>query len=252
MSESRVDRGLRWIKNLPVISVAIVIGLAVIGLASFSEATTTLSQRVSTWFEGDPLRDIPPTADFQQWAADFRTAQRSGSSAPIPRADEPGFSKANGTMQRTYGDFVHLLREGLTSYRKTVAPNLYLDVPALPISIFGPEAANYRGVAIFSRKCSWFITFGLPQAPIKQQGPTFRVEFMDGDGHAQGAKGVGAVEFFHDFQARAVQVRTSGVVTPILAKIPSTIQASQFKSAAAYTIKLLIEQQVSTCHVETK
>lgn len=194
------------------------------------------------------LRAIPDEWDFKQWATEFATAERD-SKHPIPSASDKRFREANDTATEVYRTFHTELLKGFSAYREETTGNLYLDLPPIPRSIFDVDAAQYRGAATFSRHCSWLIRMRAPESG-SQVGPTFLIEFMDGDGHILGASGVGSFNFQFDFARTMVTVYATGNVEPIVRDLAVAVRPSDFSRLSAQIVRTLLEHQIRNCRVK--
>jgi len=243
-TEDRVESVTRRLRRHPLAAAVILVGLGVIALATFTEAAGRLAAASRVLLAPDPLKGIPSKAAFQEWAIEY-----GGTRSPRhPRdpADDSRFDRANSVSFAAYAALRDSLYEACVAYRRHVSPNLYVDLPDIPEDVFGRSASQYRGGITFSRYCSWGISLEKP-AEADRTGPTMRITFMDGDGSIRGGSEVGSLRAWYDFEAAAVQLRSVGVVAPILEELPSTIPEREFGRAAKLIAKLLVENQISSC-----
>jgi hypothetical protein len=248
--KTRVNRFIQWCKNNRFVSFVfgvIVILVPVIStLGDVTESVTKVGDVAKHLFVGNPLRGIPDRVDFEQWAAEFSRAHTSNVE-PNSMPQQPAFDRANEIALPVYQAVADALRDACLTYRRRGYPNLYVDLPRLPVSIFTGEAAIYRAGVTFSRYCSWSVRVNPPKLTSGRTGPIFQLVLMDGDGHVKGGSGIGTVKLWYGFDDEQVQVRTTGIASPILREIPRTMPASEFKKVANYTAKLLVEHQLTNC-----
>ena len=98
----------------------------------------------------------------------------------------------------------------LETYRISGYPNLYVNIPDPPADVFGSEAAQYVGGAIFSRDSSWTIWIKAPGRSEERLGPEIQVHLMDGDGHTKSGSGVGLVTVWYNFDQDSLKIRATG------------------------------------------
>ena len=246
--ETRVDRAIRWLKNNRILAGLVIFGLVIIAIASFTDAASKIAATAEKLFQPDPLRGIPSSVDFAEWAIEFGRAKHHTSDIKdVPKAHSPKFTAANNVANASYKVAVNALRTGCLSYREHGFPNIYLDLPSFPDDIFGYKISNYIGTVKFSRYCSWFISVEPPTEAENPSGPVLKVEFMDGDGTVKGAAGVGSMELWYNFASKSIRIKSTGIVIPIIHDIPKSILAHDFPKVVAYIVKLMVEQQLSNC-----
>lgn len=240
--KTRVDRALIYFKNHKLISFFIIVGIAVMALAAFTSSVKNLTKDFSSLWESEKKNNLSEK-DVEDWAKTIDEGKLKNIKDSELQKLSPEFRKLNNEVRSIYAEFILTLKNILLVYQKNNHPNLYLNIPDLPLSLFSQKALEYKAGVIFSENAAWSIF--LTSRSINNSGhPTIQIHFMNGDGHTKGGVGIGLIELWYDLKTKVVTINSSGVGELALSYTIKNFSANDFKSNSPEIIKSIISYEL--------